>query len=44
MARKFSECFLVAEQEVAVSGDRFMVWQQGIHEEMDAILREIEAG
>ena len=27
-----------------MSGDCFVVWQQGMHEDMDVILREMEEG
>ena len=44
MAWEFLQCLWVGEQEGAVSVDCFMVWQQGMHEEMGVMLREVEAG
>ena len=44
MVREVLECLWVGEQEGAVSGESFMVWQQGKHVEIGVMLREIEAG
>ena len=44
MVQKFLECLWIGEQEASVSGDCFVVWQQGMHEEMGLTMREIEAG
>ena len=38
------KCRRRSEEEGAVSGGCFMVGQQGMHEDMDAMLREIETG